>query len=128
MADTPKDMPSRDTTAKAAGAKTTGEDIQAELQVLREDIAKLSRQMADVVGGAGGDAMRQVRAGVRRARESVDGVISDAEMRGREAADAVRDVTDTFAEAIEESVQKRPFTTLAMAIGVGFLFGAAWRR
>jgi ElaB/YqjD/DUF883 family membrane-anchored ribosome-binding protein len=37
-------------------------------------------------------------------------------------------VGDTMVEAIDDSLRKRPYTTLAIAVGIGFLFGAAWRR
>ena len=44
------------------------------------------------------------------------------------APDAFRDVADTFGDAIEDSLKRRPYATLAMVAGIGFLFGAAWRR
>ena len=40
----------------------------------------------------------------------------------------MRDVTENFAEAVDESLRVRPLTTLALAVGLGFVFGAAWRR
>jgi ElaB/YqjD/DUF883 family membrane-anchored ribosome-binding protein len=40
----------------------------------------------------------------------------------------MREARDSVAEAIEESVHTRPFTTLAMALAAGFILGAAWRR
>jgi ElaB/YqjD/DUF883 family membrane-anchored ribosome-binding protein len=46
----------------------------------------------------------------------------------REATEAVRDVTHDFAETVEESVRARPLTTIAIAIGVGILFGMTLRR
>jgi ElaB/YqjD/DUF883 family membrane-anchored ribosome-binding protein len=42
--------------------------------------------------------------------------------------DNLREVGDTLGVAVEKSVTKRPYTTLALAVGLGFLFGAAWRR
>ena len=62
------------------------------------------------------------------AKSKVDSVISDASDQGREAIDAVRDVADTVGEAIEDSLERRPYATLAMVAGIGFLLGAAWRR
>ena len=47
---------------------------------------------------------------------------------GRDAVDAVREVGDNMLEAIDESLKQRPYTTLALAVGIGFLFGATWRR
>ncbi len=63
-----------------------------------------------------------------RAKQNLDGVLSEASEKGMEAADTVRDSTDTALEAIEDAVRQRPFATLAIAVGLGFLFGASWRR
>ena len=70
----------------------------------------------------------QVKGQARRAKASVDSALSDATDKGRAAVDAVRDVADTFGEALEDSLQRRPYATLALAAGIGFLFGATWRR
>ena len=42
--------------------------------------------------------------------------------------DNVREVRDTLVVAVDKSVTKRPYTTLALAVGLGFLVGAIWRR
>jgi len=31
-------------------------------------------------------------------------------------------------DAIDESLKTRPYTTLALAVGIGFLLGTTWRR
>ena len=45
-----------------------------------------------------------------------------------ELRDAVREVGDNMVDAIDQSLKHRPYTTLALAVGIGFLFGATWRR
>jgi ElaB/YqjD/DUF883 family membrane-anchored ribosome-binding protein len=90
-------------------AETSG-DIQSDLQALRDDFAWLAKQFGDILADKGGAAWR-------RARSSVDGVVSDAPDKGREAVDA-----------IDEAIKKRPYATLAVVAGLGFLFGATWRR
>ncbi len=102
-------------------ASAASGDIQADLQALRDDIARLAQQVADIFAAKGGDAWR-------RARSGVDEAIADVEDHGREAVDAVREVGDNFAAAVDESLKQRPYTTLALALGIGFLFGATWRR
>jgi ElaB/YqjD/DUF883 family membrane-anchored ribosome-binding protein len=104
---------------KAASAASG--DIQADLQALRDDVARLARQIADIFAAQGGKAWQ-------RARASVDEAMADAEDQGQDAVDAVREVGDNMAEAIDKSLRERPYTTLALALGLGFLFGAAWRR
>jgi ElaB/YqjD/DUF883 family membrane-anchored ribosome-binding protein len=102
-------------------ASDAAPDLQADLQALRADVAKLTQQIADIFA-AKGDRVWQ------RARDSVDDALADVEGKGREAVDAVREVGDNMLEAIDESLKSRPYTTLGLAFGIGFLFGATWRR
>jgi ElaB/YqjD/DUF883 family membrane-anchored ribosome-binding protein len=104
---------------KAASAAS--DDIQADLEALRNDVARLGNQIADIFSSKGGAAWS-------RARSNVEGVMSDVSAKGQEAVEAVRDVGDNVVDAIDESLKKRPYTTLAIAAAIGFLFGATWRR
>ena len=106
--------------ASKATSEATG-DIQADLAALRDDVAKLATQLADIVSLRGGAAWRKARSGV-------GDVVSDVQDKGMEAVGAVREVGDNVVDAIDESLKKRPYTTLALAAGIGFLFGATWRR
>jgi ElaB/YqjD/DUF883 family membrane-anchored ribosome-binding protein len=104
---------------RAAGAASG--DLQKDLQMLREDFSRLAQQMADIVANRGNAAWQ-------RARSGVDDVMSDAQDKSREAVDAMREVSEKFVETVDESIKNRPYTTLAIALGLGFLFGATWRR
>ena len=119
------------TAPTSRGSSTNGPspaDVEQQLATLRDDISELTRQMTDLANQTKDSTMAQVRAQAQRAKASVDSAISDASATGREAVDAFRDVADTFGEAIEDSLKRRPYATLAMVAGIGFLFGAAWRR
>jgi ElaB/YqjD/DUF883 family membrane-anchored ribosome-binding protein len=96
-------------------------DLQADLEALRKDVVKLASQITDIFGAKGGAALS-------RARANVEGVMADASAKGQEAVDAVREVGDNVMDAIDESLKRRPYTMLALAVGIGFLFGAIWRR
>jgi ElaB/YqjD/DUF883 family membrane-anchored ribosome-binding protein len=104
---------------RAAGAASG--DLQKDLQMLREDFSRLAQQMADIVANRGTAAWQ-------RARSGVDDVMSDAQDKSHEAVDAMREVSEKFVETVDESIKNRPYTTLAIALGLGFLFGATWRR
>src|SRR5215469_880358 len=104
---------------RAAGAASG--DLQEDLQMLRDDFSRLAQQVADIVANRGGAAWQ-------RARSGVDGVMSDAQDKSQEAVDAMREMSDKFVEAVDESIKNRPYTTLAIAVGLGFLFGSTWRR
>jgi len=105
---------------RKAASEASG-DIQSDLQALRDDFARLAEQIGDIAGSKGNAAWR-------RAKSRVDGAVADAQDRGREAVGAVREISDTFVGTIAESIKNRPFTTLALAAGLGFLFGARWRH
>src|SRR5258708_31707615 len=105
---------------KKAATEASG-DIQADLQALRDDFARLAEQVSDIFSNKGNAAWQ-------RARSSVDDVIAGAQDSGREAAGAMREVSDNFVGAVDESIKARPYTTLAIVAGLGFLFGATWRR
>jgi ElaB/YqjD/DUF883 family membrane-anchored ribosome-binding protein len=119
----------RDTVNEAKGAardaskaaSATSGDIHDDLAALRDDVARLTQQIANIVAARGGATWR-------KAKSNVEGVITEAQDKGIEAMDAVRAVGDNMVDAIDESLKKRPYTTLALALGIGFLFGATWRR
>lgn len=114
--------------ATGNGGGLTSKEMDREIERLKNDMAQMSQHMSKLLSATGSQAARKARSQVNRARRSVDGVLSEASDMSSEAADAMREVRDTLAEAVEESVQNRPFTTLAMAIAAGFVVGAIWRR
>src|SRR5213079_2530581 len=97
---------------KAASAASG--DIQADLQALRDDVTRLASQITDIFAAKG-------NAACVRAKSNVEGVVSDVSAK-------VQEVSDRMVDAIDESLRTRPYTTLAIALGLGFLFGAMWRR
>ncbi|MBV8835718.1 MAG: DUF883 family protein [Alphaproteobacteria bacterium] len=116
------------TTSKPSTNGTTPGDIEKQLETIRADVVQLTQQVSELISQTKDDTMTQVRDQVRRAKAQADSVISGAKDSGREAVDAFRDVADTFGDAIDDSLKRRPYATLAIVAGIGFLFGAAWKR
>jgi ElaB/YqjD/DUF883 family membrane-anchored ribosome-binding protein len=94
---------------------------------------------AKVADAHNDDFVAKGAAALRQAKANVGSMISDAEEKGqqalnyaegqgREALDIARDFRDTLAGGVEKSVTKHPLYTLALAVGLGFLFGVFWRR
>jgi ElaB/YqjD/DUF883 family membrane-anchored ribosome-binding protein len=106
-------------------ATATIEDIQRDVQALRDDLSKLAGQMSDLLSSGGGEALAGIKKRVHRMQEELDETVSDVGERGREA---LSDVSDHLSEALQESMQEHPLTTVALALGLGFLFGTVWRR
>ncbi len=106
--------------AGGAAAAASG-NIEKDLQALRDDFSRLAEQVTAILSTKGNAAWQ-------RAKTGVDGVMSDAQAKGHEAVGAMREVSDNFVEAIDQSIKERPYATLAIAAALGFLFGATWRR
>lgn len=102
-------------------ASAASGDLQSDLQALRDDLGRLAEQVRDILAGKGNAAWR-------RAKTSADGAMSNAQAKSQEAVAAMRDVSNHFADAVDESIKTRPYTTLALAAGLGFLFGTTLRR
>jgi ElaB/YqjD/DUF883 family membrane-anchored ribosome-binding protein len=111
--------------ASTNNAAGTVEDIQRDVQALRDDLAKLAGQMSELLSAGGSEAIAGLKERVHRMQDGLDETMSDVGERGREA---LSDVSEHLSEALQESIEEHPLTTIALAVGLGFLFGTAWRR
>jgi ElaB/YqjD/DUF883 family membrane-anchored ribosome-binding protein len=111
--------------ASTHDATATVDEIRRDVQALRDDLAKLAGQVGELLSASGGEALAGLKARARRMQEGLDETMSDMGERGREA---ISEVTDHLSEALQESIEEHPLTTIALAVGLGFLFGTAWRR
>src|SRR5215212_1416160 len=108
-----------DTPREYGKSNSSSGDVHAEVEALRKDVARLTAQLADSLASTSNAAWD-------RAKSNLEGAVSDVGSKGQEAVDAVREVGDNLVDAIDQSLKTRPYTTLALAIGIGFLFGATW--
>jgi ElaB/YqjD/DUF883 family membrane-anchored ribosome-binding protein len=106
-------------------ATATVEDIQRDMQALRDDLAKLAGQVGDLVSAGGAEALSGLKKRARRMQDDLDETVADAGERGREALSGV---SEHLSEVLQESMQEHHLTIVALAVGMGFLFGTAWRR
>ncbi len=107
------------------GVSDATSDVQEDLRTLREDLGTLAEEVAGLMSTTGNEALDEVKDRIRRIRSSLDAVVSDAGARGR---DMLRDTGETVSDVIEELIKERPLTTLALAVGLGFILGATWRK
>ncbi len=106
-------------------AADASSSVETDLQALRDDFARLAEQVTDILANKGNAAWARAKSGVK---SSVDDAMSGAQDTGQEAMDAVREVSDSVIGTIDKSLKQRPYTTLAIVAGLGFLFGLRWRR
>lgn len=109
---------SRSAADKVSSAAT---DVQGDLASLQQDILKLSTKIGDLAAAKGTEAWNQ-------ARRRIDDVLEEANAKGRDAADAAFEVRDSVLATLDEAIETRPYTTLAVALAAGFIAGAMWKR
>ena len=108
--------------------KATYERLAKDVAAVKNDIAALTDQITDALNSFAGTAGKQARRGYRQARANVDSAVDDLSERGSAAMDAAQDAAVSIEESLEDLIQQRPLATVGLALGLGFLIGAAWRR
>lgn len=111
------------------------ERLQKDLTAVKNDISALTEQLTDVLNSYADQASKQARKGYKEARGRADalasdwsGVASDWQDRGLAAYEDARDAAYSLEESLEDSIQERPLAAIAIAAGIGFLIGAAWKK
>src|ERR1700692_4286786 len=108
--------------------KATYERLEKELAAVKNNISALTDQITDALNSFAGTAGKQARRGYKQARANVDSAVDDLSERGSAAMDAAQDAASSIEETLEDIIQQRPLATVGLALGLGFLIGAAWRR
>jgi ElaB/YqjD/DUF883 family membrane-anchored ribosome-binding protein len=104
------------TESKQAGGNSY-QQLETELARLREDVSSLAGTVRDI-------ASDEVQAAVEAIRSRVDTAATQARRATRRVKAGAQDAAD----AIEGAIEEHPFTSIAVALGLGFLIGAFLRR
>jgi len=108
--------------------KVTQERIEKDVAAVKNDISALTDQITDALNSFTGTAKKQAGRGYRQARANVDAAVDGLSERGGAAMDAAQDAAVSIEETLEEVITQRPLATVGLALGLGFLIGATWRR
>ena len=108
--------------------KATYERLEKDLAAVKNDISALTDQITDVLNSFAGTASKQARRGYKQARAHADQAMDDMSDRGAAAMEAAQDAAYSIEESLEDVIAQRPLATVGLALGIGFLIGAAWRR
>ena len=108
--------------------KATYERLEKDVAAVKNDISALTDQITDVLNSFAGTASKQARRGYKQARANVESAVDDMSERGSAAMDAAQDAAYSIEETLEDVITQRPLATVGLALGLGFLIGAAWRR
>jgi ElaB/YqjD/DUF883 family membrane-anchored ribosome-binding protein len=107
--------------------KATQERLE-NVAAMKNDIAALTDQITDALNCFAGTAKKQARSGYKQARANVDSAVDDISERGGTVMDAAKDVAHSIEETLEDAITQRPLATVGLALGLGLLIGATWRR
>ena len=108
--------------------KAGKERLEKDVLGVKNDIATLTKQVGDALNTFLSTAGKQARRGYKQARENVDSTISDMSERSGAMMDVAQDAATSMQETLEDTIRQRPIGTVALALGIGFLIGLAWRR
>jgi ElaB/YqjD/DUF883 family membrane-anchored ribosome-binding protein len=108
--------------------KATYERLEKDVANVKNDIGALAEQITDALNTLSGTARKQARRGYKQARANVDSVVDDISERSSAAIGAAQDAATSVEETLENVITERPLATVGLALGLGFLIGATWRR
>ncbi len=107
---------------------TSYERLQKDVTAVKDDIAALTDQITDALNTFAGAARKQARQGYRQARARMDSTVDDMSDRGNAMLGAAQEAASSLEERREDAIAQRPIATVGLALGIGFLIGAAWRK
>jgi ElaB/YqjD/DUF883 family membrane-anchored ribosome-binding protein len=108
--------------------KATYERLEKDVAAVKNDISALTDQITDALNAFAGTAGKQARRGYKQARANVDSAVDDMSERSGAMMEAAHDAASSIEESLEEIITERPLATVGLALGLGFLIGAMWRR
>src|SRR5690606_22397859 len=95
----------------------TTEDLQAQVEQLKEDIAAIAATLANLGSQT-----------VRDAKRSAKETYKSAYIQGEDAIDELRNKAQDLEAQLTATVRERPIASLATALGVGYLLALLSRR
>jgi uncharacterized protein YjbJ (UPF0337 family) len=85
-------------------------------------------QVEEGFGRATGDVKTQLQGKARQVEGTLQEVYGQAKETAADAADAIRESASEAGDFLRTTIEERPYTTAAIALGIGFLIGRFGRR
>jgi len=108
--------------------KATRERLEKDVAAVKSDIAALTDQITDALNTFANSTSKQARSGYRQARANMDTALDDVSERSSAMMGAAQEAYGSIEESLEDAITQRPLATVGLALGIGFLIGAVWRR
>src|SRR5947207_9387369 len=85
-------------------------------------------QVEEGFGRATGDMKSQLQGKARQMEGTLQEVYGQAKETAADAAEALRESAGEAGDFLRTTIEERPYTTAAIALGIGFLIGRFGRR
>ena len=80
-------------------------------------------QLEEGFGRVTGDTKTQLQGKARQAEGALQDIYGQAKETAADAADAIRESASEAGDFLRTTIEERPYTTAAIALGIGFLIG-----
>ena len=87
----------------------------------------IAGKMEEGLGRATGDAKTKVQGQARQAEGSIQELYGKAVDSAEDTIDAVRQMPKSLDDSIRHYIESNPYTTAAIALGIGWLVGRSHR-
>ncbi len=88
---------------------------------------KAGGKIEEGFGRMTGDASSQIRGVLNQAQGSAERMYGEAKDAASEAAQGVRTAAQSFEDIVRNTIETRPYTAAAIALGIGWLLGRTHR-
>jgi ElaB/YqjD/DUF883 family membrane-anchored ribosome-binding protein len=96
------------------------------------DVSERLQEASTTAKSKADETVETVRSGmvkaVDQAADTIRSKSAQAMEVGREAVDQVRDASSSLGEVLKTSIERQPFTAVALAAAAGFVFGLMFFR
>jgi uncharacterized protein YjbJ (UPF0337 family) len=85
-------------------------------------------QVEEGFGRATGDVKTQLQGKAKQMEDTLQDVYGQAKETAASAAEAIRERASEAEDVLRTTIEQRPYTTAAIALGIGYLIGRFGRR
>jgi uncharacterized protein YjbJ (UPF0337 family) len=83
----------------------------------------LGGQLEEGLGRAASDVKSQLQGKAKQVEGEIQELYGQAKERAADAAEVVRETASEAEDFIRTTIEQRPYTTAAIALGIGYLIG-----
>jgi uncharacterized protein YjbJ (UPF0337 family) len=85
-------------------------------------------KIQEAAGEATGDAKTRLEGELNQAAGRAQDLYGQAREAAADAVDTLEDTAETIEDVVRDFIETRPYTTAAIALGIGWLIGTMGRR